>query len=38
LSKRGNKGRALPKRGNKEEGRVLESLNQDLGRRWVIKI
>jgi len=32
LPKRGNKREALPtKRGNKEKGRVLESLNQDRG-------
>jgi len=32
LPKRENKGEALPtKRGNKEKGRVLESLNQDRG-------
>jgi len=32
LPKRGNKRGVLPtKRGNKEKGRVLESLNQDRG-------
>jgi len=30
LPKRGNERGALPKRGNKGEGRVLEFLNKDL--------